>query len=205
MHTDPNRGHPPVTTHPPLHHPIVITLATVVLGAALAGCLGNDAAAQDDAGRTPSGDPDAPQAMTQEVVGVDYGFTGLPDEPLAAGTELEFRNDSDVEFHEMVVLRLADDEDRTVDELLELPDDEAMSAMAFVGVAVAGPGQAGEVVDGDVTLADPGRYVLTCFIPQGADPDVVAEAMGGASEGPPDLGDGMPHAFAGMVREVVVE
>ena len=83
-----------------------------------------------------------------------------------------------------------------------------MAAMTFVGVAAAAPAQDGEVVDGDLTLDEPGRYVLTCFIPVGADPAVVEEAFAGGGEGdgpPPDMGDGPPHAMEGMVAELVVE
>jgi hypothetical protein len=46
---------------------------------------------------------------------------------------------------------------------------------------------------------------VACFIPQGADPAVVAEAMEGGSEGPPDMGDGTPRAFLGMHAEFQVE
>lgn len=148
---------------------------------------------------------DGPAEGVIEVTGTDYGFDVEGD--LVAGSTLEFRNDSDVEFHEMAVMRLADDEERSVEELLALPEEEAMASMTFVGVAGAAPGEEGEVVDGDLELTEAGRYVLTCFIPQGADPDVVAEAFFGAPEdqtGPPDFGDGAPHAMVGMVRELTI-
>ncbi|MFA9430782.1 hypothetical protein [Egicoccus sp. AB-alg2] len=141
-----------------------------------------------------------------EVVGVDYGFEGL-DGPIDAGSTLTFRNASEVEYHEVVVMRVPDEETRSLDELLALPPEEAGQALEFVGVAVAPPGEEGEVVAGDLTLDQPGRYVATCFIPIGADPDVVHEAMHGAEgeDAPPDLGDGEPHAMAGMAAEFTVE
>ena len=126
---------------------------------------------------------------------------------VALGSTLVFHNGSQEEFHEMAVMRLADDESRSVEELLQLPPEEAMASMTFVGVAAGAPGQDATLVDGDLTLTEPGRYVMTCFIPVGADPAVVEEAFN-APEGdgpPPELGDGAPHAMEGMVGEFVVE
>lgn len=184
---------------------------TLLLGAlaasiALGACTDADTT-EDAAGGTLPSETAVPAAAdgTLQITGVDYGFEGFP-ETVEVGTELTFRNSSDTEFHEMAVMRLADDEDRSVEELLALPPEEAMASMTFVGVAVAPPAQAGEVVDGDLTLDEPGRYVATCFIPVGADPEVVAAAMEGAEDGPPpEMGDGAPHAMEGMVAEFVVE
>ena len=134
----------------------------------------------------PGSETDAPQATDRmQITGVDYGFEGVP-ETVAIGTELAFTNASDTEF----TLALGD---------------EAMASMTFTGVAVAAPGEDGMVVDGDLTLTEAGRYVATCFIPVGADPDLVGQAMEGAEGEQPDLGDGPPHAMEGMVAEFVVE
>ena len=54
-----------------------------------------------------------------------------------------------------------------------------------------------------ITVTEPGRYAIVCFIPQGADPEVVAEAIAGGGEG--HIGDGTPHALLGMVAEFQVE
>lgn len=182
-------------------------LGALAASAVLAACTTAEATDDTAAGTQPS-ETAAPASAegTVEITGVDYGFEGFP-ETLAVGTELTFRNGSDTEYHEMVVMRLADDEERSVEELLALPGDEAMASMTFVGVAAAAPSQDGTVVDGDLTLSEAGRYVATCFIPVGADPAVVEKAFGGAegSDGPPELGDGPPHAMEGMVAEFVVE
>ena len=69
---------------------------------------------------------------------------------------------------------------------------------------VAGPGEDGMPVFGDGSVTEPGRYAVLCFIPVGADPAAVAEAMQSATSEPPDLGDGPPHASAGMVAEFTV-
>ena len=69
------------------------------------------------------------------------------------------------------------------------------------------PGEDGSnpEAEGDsITVTEAGRYALICFIPQGADPAVVEEAMSGGGEGPPDMGSGTPHAFLGMVAEFEV-
>lgn len=45
------------------------------------------------------------------VTALDYGFDGLP-ERIAAGTTLALENESMVEIHELVAIRLPDDEQR---------------------------------------------------------------------------------------------
>ena len=123
------------------------------------------------------------------------------------GTSFTFTNGSDAEVHELILFHIPEGEDRSIEELLALPEEEANEIVGQpVGVAVALPGEDGEVVEGELTVEEPGRYVMLCFIPVGADPDVVATAMaGGPSDGPPDLGDGPPHAVEGMVAEFTVE
>ena len=66
-------------------------------------------------------------------------------------------------------------------------------------VLLAKPG--GPQIDavGDGTLTEPGRYLVACSIPVGADPDEILEA-----EGPPPAG-GIPHFHKGMYAEVTVE
>lgn len=142
---------------------------------------------------------------TIEVTAQDYSFTGVP-ELVATGAELTLTNASAAEAHEMVVFRIADVESRTIEELLELPDEEAESLFSFAGHMAAMPGEDGFVTEGDgssIPLTEPGRYALVCFVPQGTDPEVFAEAVEGATE--PDLGDGTPHAFLGMIEEFQVE
>jgi uncharacterized cupredoxin-like copper-binding protein len=144
--------------------------------------------------------------VTVAVQGVDYAFEDLPAE-VAAGTELTFSNASEVEFHEMVVIRIPDDEERPVEELLQLPEEE-IDAIFGDGppalVSVAGPGEDGMPVVGDGTITEPGRYVVACFIPVGADPAAVADAMQSTGTEQPDLGDGPPHFTQGMWAELTV-
>jgi hypothetical protein len=144
---------------------------------------------------------------TIEITGEDYGFQGVP-ETVASGAELTFTNTSESEFHEMVVVRIVDGEERPLEELIELPEEESESLIEFQGVLIAMPGESGfnpEVEGTSVAIGAAGRYAIFCFVPQGADPAVVEDAMAGATEGPPDLGDGTPHAFLGMASEFRVE
>ncbi|MGH8953352.1 MAG: hypothetical protein ACRDX9_18270 [Acidimicrobiia bacterium] len=165
--------------------------AFAVLGLALVSACGGSGAADG----------------TIEITGLDYGFAGVP-ETAATGAELTFSNESEAEFHEMVVFRIADGEERPLPELLELPEEESESLIEFQGVLVALPGEDGFNPEADgtsVALGEAGRYAIVCFIPQGADPAAVEEAMANATDGPPDLGDGTPHAFLGMAAEFQVE
>ena len=146
-----------------------------------------------------------PVSGTIAVSARDYSFENVP-EVMAAGAEITLSNESDAEMHEIVLVKIADVESRTIEELLELPDDESESLVEFQGVLVAMPGEEGsnpEAGGSSITVTEPGRYAMVCFIPQGADPALFAE--GAEGEEGPDLGDGTPHAFLGMVEEFSVE
>jgi hypothetical protein len=191
-----------------------------VLALSLAACGDDDddAAADTTAApavtEAPAADTTAPAADTTDhsehqtvvVDGIDYGFENLPAE-VPAGTMLTFRNTSDAEFHEMVVMPIPADETRSVEELAALPPEESDAIFANsmpALVSVAAPGEEGMPVVGDGMITEPGRYAVVCFIPIGADPAVVVEAMQSESSTPPDLGDGPPHVTAGMFGELVV-
>ena len=162
----------------------------IAAGLALAGCA------------TGTGDP---VSGTIAVAARDYSFENVP-EVMATGAEITLSNESDAEVHEIVLVKIADVESRTIEELLELPDEESESLVEFRGVLVAMPGEEGsnpEAGGSSITVTEPGRYSMVCFIPQGADPALFAE--GAEGEEGPDLGDGTPHAFLGMVEEFQVE
>lgn len=89
------------------------TLAAVLLPAVvLAACGDDDDDAAADAGHADVG-----------VTAVDYGYEGLPASVLA-GTRFELMNDSKAEVHELVAIRLPDDEVRPVEEIFQLPPEE---------------------------------------------------------------------------------
>ena len=141
-------------------------------------------------------------AETIEVTAVDYAFQGLSD-TVETGTMVTLVNESDVEAHELVAIRLPDDETRPVSELIQLPDEEIPEIVNTepTMVLISAPGEEGMAVVGDGTFTEPGRYAVFCFIPVGADPAVVLDPM---AEGPPE-GEAPPHAAQGMFAEVTVE
>jgi plastocyanin len=162
----------------------------VGVGLALSGCGGDDDL--------------EPQAY--ELIATDYAFEGVPDE-VAAGSTLTLTNESTQELHEVVAVRLPDDEQRSADELLSLPMEEMSALMSgVVTVVVAPPGADGYAVQGTGELSEPGRYLLLCSIPTGIDPAEYMAAAQASAGGPPEIeGAGPPHFVHGMYAEIVVE
>lgn len=116
------------------------------------------------------------------VTGIDYAFQGVPDSVRAGTIAVEFTNASDEEEHEMVVFK-KNDPDQSVEELFEMPEEEAMSLITFAGFAFASPGESSSAL----LALEPGAYTMVCFIP-----------VGGEEQGP-------PHFTQGMVAEFTVE
>lgn len=184
-------------------------LAAIATAALLvAGCGDDD---PDDATEstesTETAETTAVEAEADEiaVTAVDYRFEGLPDE-LPAGSALTLHNDSADEVHEIVAMRLPDDETRGVDELLTLSEEElgALFAAPPALVAVAPPGEDGFVALGENSLDQPGRYAVLCFIPTGADPQAYLDELEANPGQPPVVDGGPPHFTQGMFQEVTV-
>ena len=98
-------------------------------------------------------------------------FEGLP-ERVAAGSTFTLVNESAVELHELVAIKLPEGEERTADELVQLPPGELAQFFPMVdAVIIAPPEGEGFPVEGTGTLTEPGRYLIICAIPTGADPD----------------------------------
>jgi plastocyanin len=161
---------------------------------------GGDAATTSTAAATSTTDSSA----QLEVTAIDFAFTGLP-ERVAAGTTLTLVNDSSVELHELVAIRLPDDESRSVEELIANPEALAAYFPSVTTVLIAPPDAAGIAVEGTGQLTEPGRYAIICAIPTGADPAEYMEAAAEAEGGPPDVAGGAPHFVAGMYADLVVE
>lgn len=157
------------------------------------------------------GEADTDTKQIVEVTATDYRFDGLP-ASVPVGTQLALQNNSTKEVHEMVIVRIPDEVTETVGQILALTEEEQQELVGDIApsaVIVALPGEAGMAMEGDGTLDEPGRYAVLCFIPEGADPALVREAMEGPpptgdAEGEPDLGDGPPHIMKGMYAEVRV-
>jgi hypothetical protein len=140
------------------------------------------------------------------VTGVDYGYDGIPTAPVPVGTQIEFHNGSEAEVHELVALRMPDDETRSVSEIAQLPEAELETLFASepAMVLLAGPGDNPPQIAalGDGTFTEAGRYAIFCFIQVGADPEAVLSADGPAPEDP---NAGPPHFTQGMLAEITVE
>lgn len=123
-----------------------------------------------------------------DVTAVDFAFEADLDDLVAGQTMFLFTNQG-AELHEMVLIRINDGTTETVEQLLEMPEEEAETKTTFVGVAFAPPG-------GKNTMfadLDSGRYVILCFVPTGSTSFESAET----AEGP-------PHFTHGMIKEFTV-
>lgn len=152
-------------------------------------------------------DDSASEPQVIEVTATDFAFDGIPD-TVPAGTRFTLVNEAPMELHEIVAIRIPDDEQRSVADLLQLPPDELMAIFAAVDpatVILAAPGDDQIDAVGDGTLSEPGRYALICFIPTGVSPQAYLEAAAAAEGGPPEIEGGPPHFVHGMHAEVTVE
>ncbi len=149
---------------------------------------------------------DADAAIRDGVLSVtlsDFEFGGLP-EKVPAGTRLTIENESAGELHELVAVRLADDDDRPISDVVE-DVEELFAGGPPAAVLLAAPD--GPQIDavGDGTLAEPGRYIILCSIPTGVDPELFLNAAAEGGDGPPDVGaTGAPHFAHGMFAELEV-
>ncbi|MPZ50632.1 MAG: hypothetical protein GEU75_15260 [Dehalococcoidia bacterium] len=193
-------------------HWIRLGLAGVAVSLLLVTACSDD----DDNGSGNSGSTAAATATTApptqaapetiEITAVDYAFQDVP-QTVAVGTTFTLVNDSTVELHELVAVRIADTETRPVEELLELSDEELGGAIAEepAMVIIAPPGSEGMAVVGDGSFTEPGRYALVCFIPTGADPQAFLDSAEEEEDGPPNVEGGPPHIVQGMFGQVIVE
>jgi hypothetical protein len=172
-----------------------LAVARRALLAALAlGCTATLSACGDDAGAAADG--------VLAVTMADFHYGDLPDE-VPAGTRLTIENTSTTELHELVAFRLPEGDDRTVDEILTGDLGGLLGGTPPATVLLAAPGGEQIAAVGDGTLTEPGRYLLLCAIPTGADPEEYLAAAA-TSDGPPQVEGGAPHFVHGMADELVV-
>jgi hypothetical protein len=123
-----------------------------------------------------------------EAVATDYAFGGVPDTLAAGPTAFMVHNDSDTgEAHELLLARVNDGVELTLDEILALPEDEIDANVSFVNAAYT-PGP--DFTAGVIVNVTPGRYVYACGVAQGS--------VNGAD------GTGPPHFTMGMAGEFTV-
>ena len=121
---------------------------------------------------------------TIEVKAVDYAFEGIPAE-LSTGYHVVNFENAGAETHEMLTIRINDGVTESLEELVNLPDEEVESKITMVDAAFAPPGG---TEAGSWNLSEPGKYAVLCFIPVGS----VGETEG---DGPPHFMEGMVHEF----------
>jgi hypothetical protein len=168
-------------------------IRAIGLGLALALTTATTVTAQADPSESPAPAVSLPAGPTITVTGVEYRFEGLPSSA-PVGTTLELVNGG-AEVHELVVYRKNDGVTESFEELLQLPDDEALTKVTMIGGLFAGPGQPAE---GSFQLPQEGEYIALCFVPQG----LTAIPTGG-----PDstaVPEGTPHFLLGMVQTFAV-
>lgn len=160
-------------------------------GALLAGC-------GDDGNNAEAAEPGVLSISMR-----DFGYDDLPDS-VPAGTQITVTNASTTELHEFVVFRLDDDDERSAAEIVETDVEAVLTGGPPTAVLIAPPGSDEQIpVVGDGTLTDPGRYLVLCAIPTGADPDEYLAAAA-TSDGPPQVDGGPPHFVNGMFAELTV-
>ena len=177
---------------------------SLVGGGACADTKYDKVATDAGAGASSTAAPKAAGGQPLAITGTDYEFKGVP-KTAAAGTVVTFKNTSAKEVHEVVALRVKDGETRPMSDLLALPETEAEKVAEFRGVIVALPGEEGFAPTGPLTLSQPGRYMLLCAIPTGADPAAYKAALEAKKgPGPVEVPGGPPHLTKGMAAELTV-
>lgn len=179
-----------------------VSMATVLI-VALQG-LGMQSALAQESAAPP--EPDPSQIVT--VVARDYVFEGMP-LSVPAGTTFVLTNEG-TEVHEMFIVRRNDDVTETWEELLALPDEEALQRVTVLGALAALPG---ETATDTMTAIEEGEYLALCFIPQFTltGPVVfppwhpLADSELAAPQGTePAAGLGPPHGIMGMLQPLTV-
>ena len=122
-----------------------------------------------------------------EVKATDYRFDGIAAELPAGITSFEFTNDG-AEVHELVVILKNDGTTESWDELLAMPQEQAMEKTTFAAGTFATQGEEDVYAVADLQA---GEYIAVCFVPVGA-----------TSEEAP--ADGPPHFTQGMRSEFTV-
>ncbi len=131
----------------------------------------------------------------------DFTYGEIPDE-VPTGTRIEVTNASAKELHEVVTYRLPDDDERSVADVIA-DAESLLTSGPPVAVLLAEPDGEQHAAVGDGTLEEPGRYVIFCAIPTGADAGEYLAAAA-TSDGPPQVDGGPPHFVNGMYTELTV-
>ena len=133
---------------------------------------------------------------TVEITGVDYAFEGVPASVGTGQLALDFTVAEGGEPHEMVVVRINDDVEAPIEEIAAQPFEQVAQQVQFLGRAFGLPGESDPLF---LSVEEPGRYGLVCFLPVGSTAESLEEM-----EGPP-AEDAPTHFSQGMFAEFTVE
>lgn len=125
-----------------------------------------------------------------EATGVDYAFADLPESIEAGRVAILFTNEG-AEAHEIAVMRRNDGVTESFEELLALPEEQAMEKVTPVGGAFAPTTGSKGLLVGDF---EPGDYIAICFVPVGTT----------MADGTMTEGTGEPHFMQGMQQQFTV-
>lgn len=123
-----------------------------------------------------------------DVTATEYAFGGLPNQLEAGRTTIDLTNNG-AELHEIVLVSKNAGVTETFDQLLALPEEEALTKVTMRGSTFAAQG------DTEYFVADlpAGSYLAVCFIPQGLTSQEATPAA-----------DAPPHFALGMKKELTV-
>ncbi len=121
-----------------------------------------------------------------DVTAADFEYAGLPDTASTGEVAVTLTNEGE-NFHEIAIVRVNDGVTMPAEELLALPMEEALANVAVKGITFAEPGGSDTSF---MRFDEPGRYIATCFIPEGTTMDME--------------GTGPPHFVLGMLGEITV-
>ena len=124
---------------------------------------------------------------TISTAAVEYEYDTLPSTASAGKTTVTLKNDGK-EFHELVLLKIADGVTDRIESIMELPEEQLFSKAFPALVTFSPPGQSSSAF---IDLK-PGRYSALCFLPKGLKP------------GSEPAEDAPPHFTEGMLEEIVV-
>ncbi len=128
--------------------------------------------------------------LEADVTASDYQFDDVELEYSKGPVSFELTNDGP-EVHEMILLKVRPQVSETAEEILALPQDEALSKVDVVNtIGPVEPGGTGQMV----ADLEPARYIVACFLPQGS---TSMQAL--------ETADGAPHASLGMFRAISVD
>lgn len=128
--------------------------------------------------------------LEADVTASDYQFDDVELEYSKGPVSFELTNDGP-EVHEMILLKVRPQVSETAEELIALPQDEALTKVDIVNtIGPVEPGGTGHMV----ADLEPARYIVACFLPQGS---TSMQAL--------ETADGAPHASLGMFRAISVD